>query len=698
MTASINTTTTHGTLTLNADGSFTYAPTASFVGTDTFTYIATDGTLTATPTTATITVTPEAQPPVALNDNYSGPTGQALAITSNSGVLSNDTSAVGTTLTATLATPPSFGTVSLNANGSFTYTPNGGFSGHDSFTYTASDGITSTAPATVNILIDTAPTAVADSYSITAGSVLNESAATGVLANDTGSSHITLTASVLVQPAHGALAFHQDGSFTYTPGQGYTGSDLFTYQANDGFLNSTPTNVSITVNAVVNPPVAVADSYNVAPNGTLTTTTNGVLANDTDPLSKPLTAQLGTTTTHGTLTLASDGTFTYTPTADFKGTDSFTYVANNGTSSSPTTTVTIVVDNLPTANPDSYTIGKNGTLTATAATGVLANDTPGTGNTNPLSVILASTPTNGTITFNVDGSFVYKPNSNYTGPDSFTYVTSDGIGVTAAVTVSITVTATNNAPVATNDTYSAQVGGSVQKTAATGVLSNDTDADNNVLTAKLVTGPTNGTLSLNSDGSFNYTPNATFHGNDTFTYQSNDGSANSNTATVTITVNTLPVANADAYSATAGTTLTVPVAGVLTNDVDGDGLPMTASLVKTTTNGVLTFNSNGSFQYVPTIGFTGSDTFTYTASDAFGTSTAATATITVAAVVNPAAASIIDGNQDENAMSFSPAVKEKSPNMPRMSIRSSRPTKIGHQHQPLRNIRQNWYSKPNRKP
>ena len=109
---------------------------------------------------------------------------------------------------------------------------------------------------------------------------------------------------------------------------------------------------------------------------------------------------------------------------------------------------------------------------------------------------------------------------------------------------------------------------------------------------------------------------------------------------MTITVNTVPVANADAYSATAGTTLTVPLAtGVLANDVDADGLPMTASLVKTTTDGTLTFNStDGSFTYVPTTGFTGNDTFTYTASDAFGTSTAATVTITVASVSSPAAA------------------------------------------------------------
>ena len=182
-----------------------------------------------------------------------------------------------------------------------------------------------------------------------------------------------------------------------------------------------------------------------------------------------------------------------------------------------------MVDNLPTASGDSYTIGENGVLTATAATGVLANDTKGAGNSNPLTAILAVRP------HEWDGNaelgwFVCLSSEHGLHRSRFVHVPDhrrswrDG-----HVTASITVTATNHAPVATNDTYSAQVGGSVKTTAATGVLANDTDADNNVLTAHLVTGPTNGTLTLNPDGSFTYTPAAGFYGTDTFTYVANDG-------------------------------------------------------------------------------------------------------------------------------------------------------------------------------
>ena len=121
-----------------------------------------------------------------------------------------------------------------------------------------------------------------------------------------------------------------------------------------------------------------------------------------------------------------------------------------------------------------------------------------------------------------------------------------------------------------------------------GVLSNDTDVDGDPLTAVLVSTTSNGALTLNADGSFTYTPNANFNGTDTFTYRANDGTGNSNLATVTLTVNPvndLPVAGNDSYSVNEDTPLAVPVSGVLGNDTDVDGDPLTAVLVSTTSNG-----------------------------------------------------------------------------------------------------------------
>ena len=151
-----------------------------------------------------------------------------------------------------------------------------------------------------------------------------------------------------------------------------------------------------------------------------------------------------------------------------------------------------------------------------------------------LSAVLDSTTDNGTLTLNSDGSFSYTPNTGFDGVDSFTYHASDG--TTGSNIAMVTITIINSAPAATDDNYSTNK--NVPLNVATpGVLANDADPDADSLSAVLDSTTTNGTLTLNSDGSFTYTPNADYVGNDTFTYHVNDGTAGSNTATVNITVN-----------------------------------------------------------------------------------------------------------------------------------------------------------------
>src|SRR5262249_11467863 len=219
--------------------------------------------------------------------------------------------------------------------------------------------------------------------------------------------------------------------------------------------------------------------------------------------------------------------------------------------------------------------------------------------------------------------------------DSFTYKANDGQANSATATVTITVTAVNDVPIAGNDTYTTDEDTTLT-VAAAGVLANDTDADNDPLTAVLVTGPQHGTLTLNTNGSFTYSPAGHYHEPDSFTYKANDGQANSNVATVSITVNSVndvPVAAADSYSVLEDNTLTVPVAtGVLANDTDADGDPLTAQLVASVSHGTLTLNADGSFTYTPAANFNGTDSFTYKASDGQATSAVTTVTITVTAV------------------------------------------------------------------
>jgi VCBS repeat-containing protein len=171
-----------------------------------------------------------------------------------------------------------------------------------------------------------------------------------------------------------------------------------------------------------------------------------------------------------------------------------------------------------------------------AASGVLANDgDPDSASSISLTAQKLTDPAHGTLTaFGPDGSFTYRPAANYSGPDSFTYrATSGAIQLTA--TVNLTVNAVNDAPVAGDDSYSLNQGGTLT-VPAPGVLANDSDVDSGSLTAVLDGAAPAGQFTLNADGSFTYTPPATFSGVATFKYKASDASVTSLPATVTITV------------------------------------------------------------------------------------------------------------------------------------------------------------------
>jgi VCBS repeat-containing protein len=516
----------HGALTLNGDGSFTYAPASGYVGDDSFTYQASDGSLDSNTVTVTLTVSDDA--PVANGESYAVSKNNPLTVAA-AGVLGNDTDANGDALTAVLVSGPAHGTLALSAGGGFTYTPAADYTGADSFTYKANDGQLNSAAATVSLTVsDDAPVANSDSFGVSKNNPLTVAAA-GVLGNDTDANGDALTAVLVSGPAHGTLALNGDGSFTYAPAAGYTGGDSFSYQANDGQLDSAAATVSLTVSD--DAPVANADSYAVSKNNPLTVAAAGVLGNDTDANGDALTAVLVSGPAHGTLALNADGSFTYAPAVGYTGGDSFTYQASDGSLDSNVATVSLsITDDAPVANADSYAVSKNNPLTV-AALGVLDNDTDANG--DALTAVLVSGPAHGTLALNADGSFTYTPAAGYTGGDSFSYQANDGQLDSAAATVSLTVS--NDAPAAANDSFSITQGSPLTVTAP-GLLANDTDPNRDPLTASLVSGPANGTLKLNADGSFTYTPNSDFAGTDTFTYRASDGTAVSNLATVTISV------------------------------------------------------------------------------------------------------------------------------------------------------------------
>lgn len=474
----------------------------------------------------------------------------------------------------------------------------------------------------IPIIIDGAPTGVADSYEAIEDITLNVSAADGVLSNDVPS--VGLTATLVTGPTNGSLTLNTDGSFSYTPDPEYSGLDSFVYRASDNTNNSNDVTVTLDVRLVNDTPIAVDDSYTTDRETVLDRTApgTGVLANDSDVDSPTFTVvtNLIVGPSNGQLSMSADGGFTYTPDAAFVGTDSFTYVITDGLTVSEPATVSIEVTDFdpdaPVANPDSYSTDPGQTLTVAEADGVLSNDTDPNGAT--LITSLITQPTNGTLTLNRDGSFVYIPDAGFEGTDSFRYVAMNVALVSPVTTVTIAVTDMNANPVANDDNYTVFEDETLTIDAVSGVLANDTDSDGDVLTAAIVTQPSNGTVTLAADGSFEYTPTANFNGSDSFTYRASDSSLSA-TATVTIGVAAVddpPTVVDDSYDIDFETSRTVAaIDGVLSNDVDNDGDTLTAQLVEGPSNGTLVFNADGSFEYTPNAEFLGTDSFTYTASD-----------------------------------------------------------------------------------
>ena len=277
------------------------------------------------------------------------------------------------------------------------------------------------------------------------------------------------------------------------------------------------------------PPVAADDSYSTNEDTTLTVAASGVLSNDIDADNNSLTATIVSSTSHGTLTLNSNGGFTYTPAANYNGADSFTYKANDGTADSNVATVSITVtsvNDVPVVNNQSVTTAedtaKSITLTGTDVEG------------SPLTFSVVSGPTHGALS-GIAPNLTYTPAANYNGADSFTYQANDGYDNSNVATVSITVTSVNDAPIL-GSISSISV---LETTTATfTAIATDPDVPANILTFSLIGAPSGASIN-SATGVFTWTPTTT-QGPATyiFSVQVSDGTL-TNSESVTITVNQL---------------------------------------------------------------------------------------------------------------------------------------------------------------
>jgi hypothetical protein len=570
--------------------------------------------------------------PVGTPDRYVVPTDRTLSI-APPGFLANDIDLNSEALTAvSIQDNVDHGILAAFANGSFTYTPNPGFTGTDSFAYRMRDASNNFSdPVTVMIEVlppaNRTPVGTPDAYGALADTTLSI-AAPGFLANDIDQDGEVITAvSIQDNVDHGILAAFANGSFTYTPNPGFIGTDSFAYRMRDASNHfSDPVTVTIEVVAGNRAPLGVPDGYAAVINTPLSIAAPGFLANDVDLDGEAITAvSIQDNVDNGTLAAFADGSFTYTPNPGFTGTDSFAYRmrdASNHFSDPITVTITVFPPGvIPVGTPDLYLVPADRTLSI-ATPGFLANDIDLNGEALT-AVSIQDNVDHGTLAAFADGSFTYVPNPGFTGTDSFAYRMRDASNnFSDPVTVTIEVLpAANRTPIGTPDAYAA-LADTTLSIAALGFLANDIDPDGEAITAvSIQDNVDNGTLAAFADGSFTYTPNPGFTGTDSFAYRMRDASNHfSDPVKVTIEVfagNRAPIGVPDRYAAVINTPLSIAAPGFLANDVDLDGEAITAvSIQDNVDNGTLAAFADGSFTYTPNPGFSGTDSFAYRMRDA----------------------------------------------------------------------------------
>ncbi|GEM_PF-1004026 len=611
----------NGTTVVNGDNSITYSPSPDYNGPESITYQVCDVDGDCDNATLDITVNPVDDVPNAIDDNAT--TNEDTDVTVD--VISNDENLGDGGLSVAINNNPSNGIVVVNADNTITYTPNADFNGSDSFEYQLCDADSDCDIATVTVNVsptDDIPVANDDAASTNE----DESVDVDVLSNDEGLGDGGLTLSVTTAANHGTAVVN-GSTITYTPDPDFSGSDEFTYQVCDG--DPTPdcdnATVSISVSSVDDTPDAVNDSESTDED---TEVTFNVLSNDNGLGDGGLTVTIESNASHGTASVNGDNTITYTPDANYFGSDSFDYQVCDGDNDCSIATVDMTVnpvDDIPVASDDAESTNQDTEVTFS----VLNNDS-GLGD-GDLSVTVTDAPDHGTAVVNGDNTITYTPDPGYAGSDEFIYEVCDGDATPDCdnAVVTMTIDDTDDFPVANDDTQTTDEDNSVN----VDVLDNDTGLEDGGLSVAVTANPSNGTATVNPDNTITYTPDENYNGPDNFDYEVCDADGDCDNANVDITVasvDDIPVANADGTSTDEDTDVTIDV---LANDAGlGDGVN-TVNIVTNPVNGTANVNAgSNTITYSPNTDFYGSDSLEYEICDTDGDCDTATVTISVNSV------------------------------------------------------------------
>jgi gliding motility-associated-like protein len=614
------TSTSNGTLVFNPDGTYTYTPNANYNGNDQFIYQLCDIDNDCDTAIVYITVKPVDDQPIANRDLASTNEDTPL----NSTVVPNDVMSGdgGNTFNNACAvcTNTSNGTLVFNPDGTYTYTPNANYNGNDQFIYQLCDIDNDCDTAIVYITVkpvDDQPIANRDLASTNEDTPLNSTVVPNDVMSGDGGNTFNNACAVCTNTSNGTLVFNPDGTYTYTPNANYNGNDQFIYQLCDIDNDCDTAIVYITVKPVDDQPIANRDLASTNEDTPLNSTVvpNDVMSGDGGNTFNNACA-VCTNTSNGTLVFNPDGTYTYTPNANYNGNDQFIYQLCDIDNDCDTAIVYITVnpvDDQPIANRDLASTNEDTPLNSTVVPNdVMSGDG---GNTFNNACAVCTNTSNGTLVFNPDGTYTYTPNANYNGNDQFIYQLCDIDNDCDTAIVYITVKPVDDQPIANRDLASTNEDTPLNST----VVPNDVmsgDGGNTFNNACAVcTNTSNGTLVFNPDGTYTYTPNANYNGNDQFIYQLCDIDNDCDTAIVYIIIgddNDSPLAVDDRDT----TCEDIPTSGnVALNDIDLDGPSVYITKVSGPNYGVIYLNTDGSYTYTPNINYNGRDTVVYSYCD-----------------------------------------------------------------------------------
>jgi gliding motility-associated-like protein len=611
----------HGEVAINDDFAVVYKPNANYNGSDNFGYQICDATSHCATANVSITINAVNDVPVLTDD--SAITLEDTPILVNILANDNDAKDAGSSINASslnITTQPLHGTAVIQ-NGQIYYTPAANYFGTDILTYSVSDNGLPLPALTASAILNISVTSVNDKPQITGQQSVSTNEDTPFALNinqlsitDIDNSQTDFTISV------SAGTNYTINNTTITPSANYNGTLTIPIQVSDGQSLSDIFNLSVTVNAVNDKPVALNETFYTAES---TPINLNVLANDNDQNDPQGGIDASSLTiirhpAHGSAIILPNFTINYSPNSAYWGNDTIVYRIQDKGYPMPaladTAMVVIEISRLsPQANNDNATVNEDQSVVIN----LLANDTDSGDNIAPTTVQIITQPAHGTLSGLQGGSVTYLPASNYNGSDSFTYRVKDVTNlISNTATVTISVLPVNDAPVALDKTFVTEPNKSLILTLLQIASDIDSELDINSLIINTQAQHGNATIDVNKEEII-YIPQTNYTGEDHFSFHVSDlEGLPSNVATITIQISDQwPHVVNDQTSTLEDTPTTVNVA---LNDTDPQNNinPLSVTITIPPKNGTASIETTTGFiVYNPAANFAGSDSLQYTICD-----------------------------------------------------------------------------------